>query len=275
MTTDYTHGYAASGQTKEASQGKISKGLKKLLIISAIIIAAELIWLFGISPFIPFSTIDVHTFAGLEKTDVLGLAGIDDTSSFVSTNVIDIKEKLSSHILVESVMVIKRFPDKLTIYLTARQPAAVALTTINGLDQPKQALVYVDRQGVFFKAEDNSSAEIKMPVISGIENPQIHMRLPDALVPLTESPSSIAVSSPELLAAISEVRIERKAWEGFELVLYPVHSSIKVRVENNLTEDTLRFMLLMLNVFDSSSQKPEEIDFRSGMGSYRIRELSS
>ncbi|MDR2964983.1 MAG: FtsQ-type POTRA domain-containing protein [Treponema sp.] len=273
MSTDYTY---TAEKPDTAPRGKISKGLKRLLIISGIIIAAELIWLFGISPFIPFSTIDIHTFSGLEKKDVLSLAGIDDTTSFASANVNVIKEKLSSHILVESVMIIKRFPDKLSIFLTPRQPAAVALTTINGLgNQPKQSLVYVDRQGVFFKEIDGNSAEIKIPVISGIENPQIYMRLPDALVSLTESLSSIAASSPELLAAISEVRIERKAWEGFELVLYPVHSSIKVRVENNLTEDTLRFMLLMLNVFDSNSQKPEEIDFRSGMGSYRIREQSS
>jgi hypothetical protein len=33
-------------------------------------------------------------------------------------------------------------------------------------------------------------------------------------------------------------------------------------------------MLLMLNVFDSDSAKPAEIDFRSGMGSYKIREQS-
>jgi len=54
------------------------------------------------------------------------------------------------------------------------------------------------------------------------------------------------------------------------LVLYPVHSTIRVRLENNLTEDVLRYMLLVLSVFENSSPKPEEIDFRSGMGSYRV-----
>jgi hypothetical protein len=34
-------------------------------------------------------------------------------------------------------------------------------------------------------------------------------------------------------------------------------------------------MLLMLNVFENDSNKPREIDFRSGIGSYTIKELSS
>lgn len=272
MTADYTYTVDTSG-IKTGYTSRISKGLKRLFIIAAIVFAAELIWLFGISPFIPFSTIEVHSFEAFERNDVLRIAGIDDTSSFFSININEVKENISAHILVESAAVNKRFPDKLSIFLTPREPAAVALTTINS----KPALVYVDRQGVFYKAEEKALQEINIPVISGIENPQVYMRLPDALVPLTESLSVISRTSPELLSAISEVRIERKAWEGFEIVLYPVHSSIKVRMENNLTDYTLRYMLLMLNVFESSHDKsalPEEIDFRSGIGSYRIQEQS-
>jgi cell division protein FtsQ len=135
--------------------------------------------------------------------------------------------------------------------------------------------LFVDRQGVFFKYGDALSLEnAGFPVISGIENPAITMRLPSGLVSLVENLSEISSSSPELLAAISEIRIERKAWEGYDLVLFPVHSPIRVRLENNLSEDVLRYMLLVLNVFESSSPKPEEIDFRSGMGSYKVKEQS-
>lgn len=272
MITEYAYAEDSS-DVKVKSANKISKGLKRLFIISAILLGAELIWLFGVSPFIPFSTIDVHSFEGLDKNSVLRLAGIDDTASFFSTNINAVKESVSSHILVETAIVIKRFPDKLSIFLTPRMPAAVAITEING----KPALVYVDRQGVFYKTENKIPESFDIPVISGIESPQVYMRLPDSLVGLTESISAITRTSPELMASISEIRIERKAWEGFELVLFPVHSSIKVRLENNLTDDTLRYMLLMLNVFESGSDKqalPEEIDFRSGMGSYKLQEQS-
>jgi len=271
MTSDFSYAVPDSLGTKAKSTRKIEKGLKRLLIVAGIIIAAELIWLFGVSPFIPFSTIEVQGIAGLQRAEILRLASIDDTSSFVSTNVKEVQEKLSANILVESAVVLKRFPDKLSIFLLPREAVAVTLTNSGS----RQALAFVDRQGVYFKTGQTDSSEASvLPVLSGVENPGLNMRLPPALVPLVENLSVIESSSPELLAAISEIRIERKAWDGFDLVLFPVHSSIKVRLENNLTEDVLRYMLLMLNVFESGIEKPQEIDFRSGMGSYKIKEQS-
>jgi cell division protein FtsQ len=264
MSSDYI--YATGVITPEKkSAGRIEKGLKKLLIIAAIIFIAQIIWLFGVSPFIPFTTIQVHGIDGINRGEILHLAGINETSSFISTNTGLVRERLSAHLLVESSVVIKRFPDKLSIFIVQREPVAMALTAVNSRLVP----VFVDRNGVFFRM-GTSADNYDLPIISGIENLRLNMRLPAALVSLTENIRQISVSSPELLSAISEIRIERKVWDGYELVLFPVHSSIRVRVENNLTEDTLRYMLLMLNVFESTSQRPQEIDFRSGMGSYRI-----
>ncbi|MCL2758978.1 MAG: FtsQ-type POTRA domain-containing protein [Treponema sp.] len=271
MSTDYYFVSSENIGVKKKSAGKVEKGLKRLLIVAVIIFIAELIWLFGISPFIPFSTVDVHGFQGLNRAQILAISGIDDNSSYMSSNVTEIRDRLSAHILVESAVVIKRFPDKLSIFLNPRRPAAVTLTTINS----RQVPIFIDRFGVFYKiGQGDSQDRTDIPVLSGIENPQLNMRLPASLVSLVENLSEIASVSPELLSAISEIRIERKTWDGYELVLFPVHSSIRVRVENNLTEDTLRYMLLMLNVFESEMNKPLEIDFRSGMGSYKIKEQS-
>ncbi|MDR1836250.1 MAG: FtsQ-type POTRA domain-containing protein [Treponema sp.] len=248
--------------------GKLEKSLKKLFVVAGIIFISELVWLFGVSPFIPFSTVEVQGFAGLEREEVLKFAGIDESSSFVSTNVKGIREKLSNHILVESAAVFKRFPDKISIFLYPREAAAVVLANIGS----RQVPLYIDRHGVFFKIGKVGSNDMSgIPILSGFENPQLNMRLPAALVPLAKSLSEFASDSPELLSVISEIHVERKTWDGFDLVLYPVHSSIKVRVENNLTDDMLRYMLLVLNVFEKSPSKPEEIDFRSGMGSYKIK----
>jgi len=269
MTANFS--YAAPVKTGTKSSIKIEKNLKRLLIIAGVIFAAELIWLFVISPFIPFSTIEVQTFAELSRADVLKAAAIDETSSFMSTNVKEVQEKLSGIILVEAAKVTKRFPDKLTISLIPRKAVAVTLASVNGRQMP----LFIDRQGVFYKIGDSLSGDTSgLPVLSGLENPQMYMQLPSSLVPLTEKISVITSGSPDLLSAISEIRIEQKSWEGYDLVLYPVHSSIRVRIENNLTEEILRYMLLMLNVFGPSSQKPHEIDFRSGIGSYKIKENS-
>jgi len=271
VTANFTYAPEAKKAVKAKHSIKIEKGLKRLLIIAGIIFTAELIWLFIISPFIPFSTIEVNTFAELPRADALNAAGIDETSSFMSTNVKNVQEKISRLILVESARAVKRFPDKLIISITPRKAAAVTLASVNG----KQMPLFIDRQGVFFKIGDTFSGEASvLPLISGLDNPQVYMQLPASLVPLTEKISAIAAGSPELLSAVSEIRIEQKSWEGYELVLYPVHSSIRVRIENNLTEEILRYMLLMLNVFENGSHKPQEIDFRSGIGSYKIKENS-
>jgi len=270
MSTEFYNTETDELFAKKKSTVKIEKGLKRLLIIAAVILTVQLIWLFGVSPFIPFSSVEIHGFSALHRAEILSLALLDENSSYISTNAKKIEGLLSGHILVESVAVNKHFPDKLSIHLKARTASAFALTN----DNLKQAPIFIDRHGVFFKIGDGESLEENFPVISGIENPRLGMHLPAALIPLVENLSRIAETSPELLSAISEIKIERKTWDGYDLVLYPVHSSIKVRVENNLTEDMLRYTLLMLNVFENDINKPQEIDFRSGMGSYKIKERS-
>jgi len=259
-------------EAEKKSAGKLEKGIKRLLIIAAFIFAAQLIWLFGISPFIPFSTIDVHGIEGLNRSEILAISGVNESSSYISTNVKDIQKTLSSHVLVESSVVIKRFPDRLSVFLFPREAAAVTIANTGS----GQAPMYIDRQGVFFKIGSVREKPLpsELPALSGIENPKLNMKLPDSLVPLVENLYQMSSASPELLSAISEIRIERKAWDGYDLVLFPVHSSIRVRVENNLSEEVLRYMLLILNVFEDNNQKPEEIDFRSGMGSYAVKEQS-
>jgi len=271
MSSDYSYAGSVNPGAGAKSSKKIEKGLKRLLVIAAVIFIAEIIWLFGVSPFIPFSNIEVNGFDGFERAQVLTQAGINERSSFMSTNVREVRERLAANVLVESAVVIKRFPDKLSIFLIPRTAAAIALTTAGS----RQVPIYVDRHGVFFKIAQRDFQETQnLPVLSGIENPMINMRLPSGLVTLLDSISDISSSSPELLSAISEIRIERKAWDGYDLVLFPVHSSIKVRLENNLTEEALKFMFLMLNVFELASPAPDEIDFRSGMGTYKIEEQS-
>ena len=268
MTSDYSYAVCEDAGIKTKPSKKIEKSLKRLLVIALIVLIAQIIWLFGVSPFIPFSTIEVNGFEDLSRAEIIRIAGINENSSFISTNVKETQEKLSNYVLIESARVTKRFPDRLSIFLVPREATAVALTNTGS----RQQMICVDRNGVFFKITDSASVTGALPILSGIENPQPGMRLPAGLVPLVESISVIAAKSPELLAAISEINIERKAWDGFELILYPVHSSVRVRIENNLTEDVIRYMLLMLNVFESDSEKPQEIDFRSGMGSYKIKE---
>lgn len=267
------YGSADDFPLKPAASRKIEKGLKRLLLIAGIIIAAECIWLFGISPCIPFSTLEVKGFPGFDGADVLRYAGIGEGASFVSLNARQVEKTLADFYLVESAAVIKRFPDRLSIFLEPRRAVALSLAEFSGRVLP----LYFDRHGVVFRIGNGWGEPENLPVISGlvIEHPVLGMRLPAAITPFLSDLAKIETDAPELLSAISELRINRKPYDGFDLVLYPVHNPVRVRLGSSINEDTLRYTLLMLDVIKSRGVKPEEIDFRSGMGAYKAKEAPS
>jgi cell division protein FtsQ len=258
----------------EVSQN-FGKGLKRLLIIAAVILGAEGIWLFVVSPCMPFSTIEVNTFPGLDRDSALALAGIGEGASFMTVNAGAVEKVLGGHYLVESVRVTKHFPDRLRIYLTPRQAVAFSLAVVSGRALP----VYFDREGVIFQigGRDEDRASSSLPILSGLvfEQPALGMQLPAAFGSLLGDLEKIERISPDLMRGVSEIRINRKPFDGFDLILYPLHNPVKVRLNNNITEDTLRYVLLFLDVLAEEGLRPDEIDFRSGVASYTVKEAPS
>jgi cell division protein FtsQ len=279
MSAEYLYGDEELGMLdavndapfQPAFSRKIEKGLKRLLIFAAFALAAGMLWLFVVSPCIPLSTVEVRGFPGFEGETVKRFAGIGEGASFISVNAAAAEKLLSGHYLVESAKVVKRFPDRLSIFLEKRRPVAVSLADINGRMTP----LYYDREGVVFQI--GGAHEGNLPVVSGLvfEKPVLGMRLPVSFIPLLAEIEKTAEQAPELLAAVSEIRISRTAYDGFDLLLYPVHGKTRVHLEHTLNADTLRYVLLMLDVFAASHEAPAEIDFRSGMGAYTVKEAPS
>jgi cell division protein FtsQ len=256
---------------KPAVSRGFEKGLKRLIVIAAVILGAECIWLFVVSPCMPLSTVEVDTFPGFDRAAALALAGIGEGASFISVDAGAAEKALEGYYLVDSARVIKRFPDRLRIYLEPRRAVALSLAAVSGRILP----VYYDRDGVIFKIGNGGGpAPGNLPIISGLvfEQPVLGMRLPAALGPLLAELEKIEAASPELLGAVSEIRINRKPFDGFDLILYPLHNPVRVRLEHTITEDTLRYVMLLLDVFKSKDSSPEEIDFRSGVASYTVKE---
>jgi cell division protein FtsQ len=260
------------------AERKIEKGLKRFIIIAALVLGAEFVWLFAVSPCIPLSTVEVKTIPGLSRDAILILAGIGKNTSFLTMNVKRSEKALAGYYLVESAKVIKRFPDRVSIFLEPRRAVALSLVSY----QDRIVPVYFDKEGVVFQiGNDGGIFRSALPVISGLvfEEPRLGMRLPSVFCPLLEEIERIENTAPELLQAVSEIRVNRKPFDGFDLVLYPVHNTARVRLENNLNEDTLRYVMLMLDVYESEKGKNGishgEIDFRSGVASYTVKEVPS
>jgi cell division protein FtsQ len=257
----------APGHTKH---GGLEKGVKVLIIAAAVVLALELVWLLAISPCMPLSRIEVAGFPGLDQAEILFYAGIGERSSYISVNSRAAEKNLETIKEVESARVTKRFPNSVKILVVPRVAIAMAFMQKEGRRIP----VYFDRHGIAFKTGNSPYLAQSLPIISGL--PLADDRpLPAMYLPLFASLDRIRYADSRLLGVVSEIMINRKPFDGFDVVLYPVHSPIRVRLEPDLNEQTLRYVMLMLDVFTSENSGIEEIDFRTETASYKFKEASS
>ncbi|GHU66429.1 cell division protein FtsQ [Spirochaetia bacterium] len=271
MAGEYMYTEEAADQT---APSRLEKGLKWFILAICIAVGAELLWLLGITPFMPFSKVDVTAVEGLSRESILTLAGVSSQSSFISLNARTAEKALRALPQIESAYVFKHFPDKLEIVVTGREAIALAFASLNGKIVP----VFFDSHGVIFRIghEGKVNTFAELPVISGIviNEPYPGMRLPAMFNSLFRDLDTLHLSSPELLTAVSEIKINRKSFDGFDLILYPVHKQIRVRL-SELNQDLLRYTLLMADVLAAREPGIKSIDFRSGMASYTLKEASS
>jgi len=274
-----------------ADPSVFEKILRILIILGILFLAGVLIWLLGIAPFRAFTDIVIRggeerslavsgsaeysTYYGFSRDAILTTAGITNNSSYISTNVRQAEKALMGLSAFESVRVFKHFPDKLQVVLEGRKAVASSLAYRDGRTVP----VLFDSQGVVFQiGKDIKEGGINrhLPLISGlvIEDPVPGMRLPLIFSSLWKELEKIGDNAPELLAAVSEFRINRRSFDGFDLILYPVNRKVKVRL-SEINEDLLRYTLLMVDVLASREPMVDTLDFRAGIASYKPLEAHS
>ena len=270
--------YALAEETMTDSPDRFGKFLKVFVIIAVLFLAGELVWLLGVTPFRAFSGIEISG-GEIPRDVILAKAGLNKGASYFSTNARVIERALGELSTVENVRVIKHFPDRLQIIIEGRRAVAAALAGYGGNAGAKTVPVLFDSQGVIFQiggTGNDNALPLWLPVISGlvIADPFPGMRLPSFFIPLFRELEKIQISAPELLAAVSELRINPKTNNSFDLILYPVHKKIKVRL-SELNEDLLRYTLLMVDVLAANDPEIDSLDFRAGIASYIPKEVSS
>jgi cell division protein FtsQ len=252
---------------------KYEKTLKRILFACSVLLVGELLWLFVITPCMPLKDVSIRGLDRIPRMTILEKAGIDPRSSFMSVNAHIAEKALSTIPLVGSAQVIKHFPDSIEIIIKNRVPIATAVAEVNGRMLP----VFFDGEGVLFSIGSDGgvvTSSAGFPVISGLAfekaAPGLHM--PELLLPLFKELDKLHSNAPELLSAISEVHVSRKKYGTYELTLYPAYNPVKIRIGAHITEDSLRYLLLLLDVLGEKGVVPDELDFRSGTASYRVRE---
>jgi cell division protein FtsQ len=206
----------------------------------------------------------------IAESEILTIAGVRQGDPFFSINTAHIRSLLEedSRILSASVRLI--LPNTLGIDIVERKPVATTVVQIDG----RTRAVKIDAEGVVFGAASVEDAA-SVPVLSGIrfEGFKMGARLPDTFKPLLSSLGKITSEDP-IFSAFSEIRIIRRTNGDPELVLFPIGSRIQIKAESSLNVQTIRSMILVLNVLASKgiAESIEELDFRSGSVVYRGKE---
>jgi cell division protein FtsQ len=261
--------------TEAAPPRSLDKWLRRLIALISVILGAELLWLFVITPMMPLSVVEISGIPGIDRGAVLAQAGISSASSYLTVDTAAAEAALAAMYQVESARVLKQYPDTVRIILTPRQAAVMTLATLDGRACP----IYLDKFGVVIRigAAGLGAPSPALPLISGLvfEKPVLGTRLPALFEPFLKKLDQLNRTSPELLSAISEIRINKKPYDGFDLILYPAHRPVRFRLDPELNEDMLRYMILMIDVFTIQGVDAEEVDLRTGTASYTLKEASS
>jgi cell division protein FtsQ len=257
------------------SPSRVRKAFRIIFLICVLFLAGELVWLFLVTPMRPLSSVAVTGIdAGspIERSEVLSRAGIGRGTSYLSFDEKRAERNLCVVPFIESAKVVKYFPGAVRITLVPRR--SVALFLQNGNADGRAVPAYFDKHGVVFKI--GGAQEGSVPVVSGLEADRVEegARLANAYIPLFESLDKLSASAPGLYQAISEIHINQKTYDGFDVTLFPSHSPVKIRMNADLDEDTVGRMFLLVDALEARGEAVSEIDFRTGTASYIVKGAS-
>ena len=177
---------------------------------------------------------------------------------------------LSSDPGIDSVVIEKKFPNKIFVDVVERIPVAVTFIVENGYTYPMQ----IDRSGVLFPVKNASVLDSKLiPIISGlpVEHMSGGMRVPGKYRPLIDQIAEIGLTQKNYFASISEICVLPKEHGNFELALIPSQSKVRVLTDRSLNEDALKYMMVVLDVVNLLDTEVSEIDLRYGSVSCKMK----
>lgn len=258
-----------SGKSKSGLSEKAAVFLKILIAFLLLCLLGQLCYYIII---IPAHSVPRFIVSGIETVtsdEVVNMAGIEASAPWSEIDILQINRNLSLYPVFESVNVKKVFPDTISIDVVERKTAVMALISMADRSVP----VHIDRNGVIFKIGNNMDMDGAF-FISGLnmENARVGDRISPELKNILASLSELQEKYPELCSLISEVKIEKRDYGDYELVLYPVYTPIPVRTKGILTERVLRYIVLVLDIVEGFDIEIEELDFRSGTVAYRSKE---
>jgi cell division protein FtsQ len=267
---------AAFGRSKTPrSESLFNKLLWIVVCLLALLLAGEIVFHFLIAPRLVVRNVRIRTSLDLSREQVLAIAGIGPGQYFFRLDTEEVRRRLESYPLVRTAVVEKRFPDSLDVVLTEREPLSMLLyETPDGRSVP----VVIDEEGVVFEIGSGVS-DWNLPVLTGFSFRElaVGMRLPDQVKPLLSELGWLRHSEPELYSLLSEIRVVSRPGDRLELLLFPVHRRVRIRMGSSLQPSAIRNALMVIDVFSDEGMldRIRELDLRTGEVVYSMKEDGS
>lgn len=200
--------------------------------------------------------------------ELCSMAGVTGSEKWFKFDTALAASRLAAYPLFESVSVARKFPDTIVVSVVER----VAIAVSYGIRDGRTVPIEIDRNGVAFRVGCTGSS-IDLPLVTGprFVDPVAGQRLNPALKPLLSQIETLSREKPSLLASLSEIKVVEKPYGGYDLVLYPVHASVRVRTDKALNEDAIQYMMLVLDVIGELKLDIDEIDIRAGTVAYKVK----
>lgn len=251
----------------EVKQDKLITVLKVVFVVLALCVAGEFAYYKFLKPSLEYPVVSVsgaENYSAGEIVDVLRPMNVANWFDFDADKAVAMIASMPG---IDTVTVRKSFPNKIYIEVTERTPVASTFIVNNGHSVPVQ----IDRNGYVFPERKGEAENVAMPIISGlpVEHYSDGMRLPSKYRPLIEQIYNIQKLPQKYLAAVSEICVVPKEYGNYELVLIPVASKVRVLTDRSLNEDSLKYMMIALDVVNKIEPDAGEIDLRYGSVSYR------
>ncbi|MBN2655429.1 MAG: FtsQ-type POTRA domain-containing protein [Spirochaetales bacterium] len=250
---------------------RIRSLLRTVIILLIVIVAGQLVFKIAVVPNIVLKKIKVESDIELSDSEIRSIAGIETGHYYYNLDAGDIKSRLEKYPPIRKASVEKIFPDKLQLYLFGRKAVAQSILNINEKSVP----VAIDGEGVVFeKGEDMDDWDL--PVISGINFTSVQLGdgFPVPLLPLLEDLENMRDRDRALYDLISEIRVEKRGEQGYDLILFLHNYPLKARTGRKLDGDVLKNIIMVFDVLKQQklTEKIGEVDFRSKEIIYRLRE---
>lgn len=266
------HGGSFTGPKADNANRSVKK---TLAIILAILAVACLFFLLGM-PLTQIHGLTVSGNSAIDYDELVAWSGFGPTSHWFSVDCAAIESRMAAHPRVAAVKVERHFPNTLVASIVDRSPVAVVYA--KGASSRIEAHC-VDKEGVVFAPASLFVEASRLPVLSGLEIRGLSygLRLGGPFPALLASLKELQDSNPVLVSAISELRVVSKADAPAELLVYPAHYRVPVRMHTVLNAGLLKSMMLVLDVVEGGglSQSIRELDLRTDTFIYRTKEAVS